>query len=318
MKKNLFFIFLAAFLLLTACSQTGEKNTSSSIKDSKGDGQSTTQEVTYLGEKYEIPAKVETIVTASQEAMEDAAMLGIKPAGAIATAGKFPAYLGDSMSEAEQIGEKMQPSVEKLLQLKPDVILGTSKFQPEVADNLNKVAPMIPVSHISTNWKDNLILLGQLTNKTEKAETIIADYEKNVTETKEGIQDKLAEKKVVMLRLRGGSLYIYPETVYFNPVLYGDLGLDVPEEVKKAKAQEMISLEKLAEMNPDYLFIQFEETENTDSPTALADLENNSIWKSLDAVKNNQVYENVVDPLAAGGTAWSKTTFLKAFAGLFK
>lgn len=318
MKKNLFFIFLAAVLLLTACGEKEEKSTTSAIKDNKDEEQSTTQEVTYLGEKYELPAKIETIVTASQEAMEDAAILGIKPAGAIATAGKFPAYLGDSMSEAEQIGEKTQPSVEKLLQLKPDVILGTSKFQPEVAESLNKVATMIPVSHISTNWKDNLLLLGQLSNEKDKAESIIADYEKNVTEAKNELQADLSGKKVVMLRLRGGSLYIYPESVYFNPVLYTDLGLDVPEEVKAAKAQEMISLEKLAEMNPDYLFIQFEESENADSPTALADLENNSIWKSLDAVKNKHVYENVVDPLAAGGTAWSKTTFLAAFTDIFK
>ncbi|MBZ9536350.1 iron-hydroxamate ABC transporter substrate-binding protein [Cytobacillus oceanisediminis] len=318
MKKNLFFIFLAAVLLLTACGEKEEKSTTSAIKDNKDEEQSMTQEVTYLGEKYELPAKIETIVTASQEAMEDAAILGIKPAGAIATAGKFPAYLGDSMSEAEQIGEKTQPSVEKLLQLKPDVILGTSKFQPEVAESLNKVATMIPVSHISTNWKDNLLLLGQLSNEKDKAESIIADYEKNVTEAKDELQADLSGKKVVMLRLRGGSLYIYPESVYFNPVLYTDLGLDVPEEVKAAKAQEMISLEKLAEMNPDYLFIQFEESENADSPTALADLENNSIWKSLDAVKNKQVYENVVDPLAAGGTAWSKTTFLAAFTDIFK
>ncbi|MBQ6446363.1 MAG: iron-hydroxamate ABC transporter substrate-binding protein [Bacillus sp. (in: Bacteria)] len=318
MKKNLFFIFLASVLLLTACGEKEEKSTTSAIKDNKDEEQSMTQEVTYLGEKYELPAKIETIVTASQEAMEDAAILGIKPAGAIATAGKFPAYLGDSMSEAEQIGEKTQPSVEKLLQLKPDVILGTSKFQPEVAESLNKVATMIPVSHISTNWKDNLLLLGQLSNEKDKAESIIADYEKNVTEAKDELQADLSGKKVVMLRLRGGSLYIYPESVYFNPVLYTDLGLDVPEEVKAAKAQEMISLEKLAEMNPDYLFIQFEESENSDSPTALADLENNSIWKSLDAVKNKQVYENVVDPLAAGGTAWSKTTFLAAFTDIFK
>ncbi|HEO8421516.1 iron-hydroxamate ABC transporter substrate-binding protein [Niallia sp. FSL W8-0635] len=317
MKRNLFFIFLSALLLLTACSEKGEQNTSA-IKDNKEEEQSSTQEITYLGEKYEIPANVETIVTASQEAMEDAAILGIKPAGAIATAGEFPAYLGDSMSEAEQIGEKTQPSVEKLLQIKPDVILGTSKFQPEVAESLNKVAPMIPVSHISTNWKDNLLLLGELSNETDKAESIIADYEKNVTETKEKLQGELSDKEVVMLRLRGGSLYVYPETVYFNPVLYTDLGLDVPDEVKAAKVQEMISLEKLAEMNPDYLFIQFEESENAERPTALADLENNSIWKSLDAVKNNQVYENVVDPMAAGGTAWSKTTFLTAFTELFK
>lgn len=318
MKRNLVFIFLSAFLLLTACSEKGEQTTSTAIQDNKEEEQSSNQEITYLGEKYEIPANVDTIVTASQEAMEDAAILGIKPAGAIATAGEFPAYLGDSMSDAEQVGEKTQPSVEKLLQIKPDVILGTSKFQPEVAESLNKIATMIPVSHISTNWKDNLLLLGQLSNETDKAESIIADYETNVAETKESLQGKLSGKKVVMLRLRGGSLYIYPETVYFNPVLYTDLGLDVPEEVQSAKAQEMISLEKLAEMNPDYLFIQFEESENAESPTALADLEDNSIWKSLDAVKNSQVYENVVDPMAAGGTAWSKTTFMASFAALFK
>jgi len=318
MKRNLFFIILSTFLLLTACGEKAEQNTSTAIKDTEEEEQSSNQEITYLGEKYELPAKVETIVTASQEAMEDAAILGIKPAGAIATAGEFPAYLGDSMSEAEQIGEKTQPSVEKLLEIKPDVILGTSKFQPEVAESLNKVATMIPVSHISTNWKDNLLLLGQLSNETDKAESIIADYEKNVADTKENLQAQLSGKEVVMLRLRGGSLYIYPETVYFNPVLYTDLGLDVPDEVKAAQAQEMISLEKLAEMNPDYLFIQYEESENAESPTALADLENNSIWKSLDAVKNNQVYENVVDPMAAGGTAWSKTTFLTAFTELFK
>jgi iron complex transport system substrate-binding protein len=101
------------------------------------------------------------------------------------------------------------------------------------------------------------------------------------------------------------------EDVFFNPSLYTDLGLTAQEEVKNAKAQETISLEKFSEMNPDYLFVQFSEDENKDQPKALEDLQNNPIWQSFNAVKNNKVFVNVVDPLAQDGTAWSKINFLK-------
>ena len=119
-------------------------------------------------------------------------------------------------------------------------------------------------------------------------------------------------KKVMVLRIRGGNVYVYPQDIYLNPVLYTDLGLEVPEVVKAAKAQELISMEKLAEINPDYVFLQFEESENADKPKALEEIENNPIWKSTNAAKNGKVFVNVIEPLAQGGTAWSKTAFLKA------
>lgn len=105
---------------------------------------------------------------------------------------------------------------------------------------------------------------------------------------------------------------IYREDVFFNPSLYMDLGLTAPQEIKNAQTQEMISLEKFSEMNPDYIFVQFSEDENKDQPDALKNLQNNPIWQSINAVKNNKVFVNVVDPLAQGGTAWSKIHFLKA------
>ena len=242
--------------------------------------------------------------------MEDAAILGVKPIGAIATGGKFPEYLGDSMSEATEIGDKMQPSVEKLLRLEPDVILGTSKFQPEVAEKLTEVAPMIPISHISTNWKDNLLVLGELTDKKEEANQIIEDYESSISEVKEQLSGSMEDQQVLMIRVRSGNLFLYSQEFYFNPVLYQDLGLPVPEAVKAAKSQEMITLEKLAEINPDYLFVQFEEQENAEAPETLTELQENAIWKSMNAVKNEKVFVNAVPPLAAGGTAWSKTEFI--------
>ena len=321
-KNKLFMLGMATVfsLGLAGCGDTEKANNDSKEASAEKEEAATeetkeaaeTQMITYLGEEYTIPKKINNIATASLEAMEDAAVLGVKPVGAITVAGELPAYLAKDLAGAESIGEKMQPNYETLLQLKPDVILGTSKYQPDVAEKLNKVATMVPVSHISTNWADNLRLMGELTGKDAETEKIISDYNADAEKTKEELADTIKNKKMVVLRIRSGNMMVYPESVYLNPVIYQDLGATVPEEIKAAKAQEEISLEKLAQMNPDYIFLQFESSENKDNPKALEELQNNPIWKSTTAAKEDHVFVNAVDPLAQGGTAWSKTTFLKA------
>ena len=314
-KKKVWMLGMTAMfsLGLAACNGTDEAKPAKGEKTSEeASATQENQSITYLDKKYEIPAKVQKIATASLESMEDAALLGVKPVGALTVGGELPSYLAEDLKGAKSIGEKMQPSYETLLQLEPDVILGSSKFPAEVSEKMNKVATTIPFSHISTDWEDNLRLMGELSGKKDEAEKILSDYKENAAKAKENLSDKLKDKKVVVLRLRAGSLYVYPENIYFNPVLYQDLGLTVPEAVKNAKAQEVISLEKLAEMNPDYVFLQFEKSENPETPKALEELQSNSIWKSTEAVKDGNVFVNSVEPLAQGGTAWSKTAFLQA------
>ncbi|MBO1625042.1 iron-hydroxamate ABC transporter substrate-binding protein [Bacillus arachidis] len=315
MNKKLFTLGMVTVLSvgLAACNgadkSSGEQKQASKAAETKKDEK---QKITYLGKEYTVPAKVKNIVTASLESMEDAAVLGIKPVGAITVGGKLPEYLAKDLEGAKSVGEKMQPNFETLLQLKPDVITSSSKFPPEATEKFAKVAPTFPVSHISTNWEENLKLMGELSGKKDKAEKIIKDYKVDATKAKEKIGDKLKDKKVLVVRLRAGSLYLYPEGVYFNPVIYKDLGLTVSEQIKSVKAQEAISLEKFAEINPDYIFLQFEGSENKDNPKALEDLQSNPIWQSITAVKDKKVFVNSVDPMAQGGTAWSKTAFLKA------
>jgi len=107
---------------------------------------------------------------------------------------------------------------------------------------------------------------------------------------------------------------IYPAGVYLNPVLYEDLGAPVPDVVTAAEAQAELSLETLAEVNPDAIFLQFETSENADAPKALEELQANPIFQSLKATQNDQVFVNAIDPLAQGGTAWSKVKFLDVAA----
>jgi iron complex transport system substrate-binding protein len=309
--------FLSVSLLLTACAgkeqegnSSAKANTHAAAQTSVSNGESA-KTITYLDKTYKL-AKTDHIVVASLEAMEDAAVLGVKPVGAVTSGGKFPEYVAKAMEGATDVGDRMQPSAETILKLKADVILGSSKFRPAVAEQLGKVATLIPVSHISTNWEANLLMMGQLTDKEAQAQTLLNKYKQDKEAARQELKPLWENKKVLMVRIRTGNLYVYPANVYFNPSLYADLGAKVPKELDGVKAQEAVSLEKLADMNPDYLFVQFSEGENKDQPQALADLEKNPIWNSMNAVKNKKTFVNIVDPNAQGGASWSKIAFLEA------
>ena len=117
----------------------------------------------------------------------------------------------------------MQPNFETLLQLKPDVITSSTKFPAETAEKFTKVAPTFPVSHVSTNWEDNLKLMGELTGKKIKQKKLLR-LQFRPEKAKAKLGDKLKDKKVLVIRLRANELF-YIQKVYFNPVIYKDLGL---------------------------------------------------------------------------------------------
>ncbi|HDR7567057.1 MULTISPECIES: iron-hydroxamate ABC transporter substrate-binding protein [Bacillus] len=313
MNKKLFTLGMVTVLSvgLAACNSadktSGEQKQQTKATETKKDEK---RKITYLGKEYTVPAKVDKIATASLESMEDAAVLGIKPVGAITVGGKLPGNVAKDLEGAKSVGEKMEPNFETLLQLKPDVITSSTKFPAEAAEKFTKVAPTIPISHVSTDWEENLKLMGELSGKKDKAEKIIKDYKADAEKAKAKIGDKLKDKKVLVIRLRANTLFVYPEGVYFNPVIYKDLGLTAPEQLKNVKTQEKLSLEQLAQINPDYVFLQYEASENN-KPKVLEEIESNPIWQSVNAVKEKKVFVNTVDPIAQGGTAWSKTVFLK-------
>ena len=304
-------------LVLTGC---GDKEEAQQVVEPqeevkevvKEEVQPTEQTISYLGTDYTLTIPAQSIVAASLEAMEDAAVLGIKPTGVLEIAGAIPTYLADELAGAALIGDKKAPNAEAILTLNPDVIVGTSKWGEDVMSQMNKIATTLPYSHISTNWKENLVALGTISGKLDEANKIIADYDKKAEEAKAQVQEKLADEEVLVIRIRGGLMNVYPAGVYLNPVLYEDLGLKVPEVVTNATAQAEITLETLATLNPNAIFLQFETSENKDAATALDDLLKNPVFANLDASKNGKVFVNTIDPLAQGGTGWSKIKFLDA------
>ncbi|EGO62861.1 ABC transporter substrate-binding protein [Acetonema longum] len=269
--------------------------------------------VQYLGKEYTLPVKAEKIVvTGALEGLEDLLALGVKPVGSMSIGGTFPAIFADILQEAKPIGERMQPSFETLLQIRPDVIISSDKFPAATAIQLGKIAPTIPLSHFPGDGEANLRFLGELTGSGDKAEAMIRQYRQKAAAAQDHLPARVKDKKVVAIRIRVGSISVYPAHVFFNDVLYTDLGLPVPAEIRAVKYQELISLEKFSEMDPDYIFLQYAAGENPAHPQAVENLQQNPIWRSLKAMKNNRVFVNVVDPLIQGVAIGGKIQFLEA------
>lgn len=319
MKKVIMVLSFILILVLAACGQKDdaaeEKNENAAADSSENSVQQVegdTKQIEYLKEEYTLPSNVDRIViTGAMEAMEDAVSLGVEPVGAVTVAGQFPELYASVTKNAESIGEKQEPNFEKILELKPDVILGSDKFPDEVIEKLEKIAPTIKVSHISSDWRDNLHLMGELSGKADEAEQLLEDYHAELEKIKPSIQEAMDGKKVAAIRIRGGEMFIYPQDVFFNSVLYEQLGLEVPEEVGKAEAQEALSVEQLASMNPDYLIIQVQDGNNDENNKVYEEMKKDPIVQNVTAFKEDQVFVNMVDPLLEGGPAYSRTVFLE-------
>ncbi|WP_426445453.1 ABC transporter substrate-binding protein [Paenibacillus sp. S-38] len=299
----------------TAAVNTPSQQTGSTPQAAGEPASTSTKVIQYGGKSYTVPAQTQKLViTGALESMEDALLLDVKPIGAITVGGVFPPLFAPITDKAEGIGEKSQPNLEAILKLKPDVILMSTKFPAETIEKMSKIATTIPVSHIASDWENNLGLLGELTGKQDKVTEVLAQYKADTAALKDKIGPVLKDKKVLAIRVRAGSMFVYPQDVFFNPSIYAELGAAVPDVVKQAKAQQNISLEKLSEINPDYLFVQFSEDENKETPKVFEELKSNPIFQSIQAVKTNHLYTNLVDPLTQGGTAYSKIKFLEALS----
>ncbi len=312
MKKTFLYSLVLASLLLTGCTSPKEKEVKSASSESSVEVVATEEKITYLDQEYAVKIPTTNIITASVETMEDAAALNIQPLGAVTVGGEIPSYIAPSLGkDVANVGDKFGPNVELVTTLTPDVILGSTKFDDDVTKNLEKIAPTINVSHVSENWKDNLKLLGTLSGKEEEADKLIADYETSLKETKEA-QPNIGDLKVVILRVRGGELCLYGENVYYNPMLYTDLGFKKPAEIDKVKGQETISVEQFSKINPDIVFVQFAKEENNGHENFIDNLKNDPIWQSMTAAKNDKVYYDIVDGGYQGGTYLSKKVMLDA------
>jgi iron complex transport system substrate-binding protein len=215
--------------------------------------------------------------------------LGIKPIG-------FGSYnegedflLGvsiDEMSKSTNVGNPFQPSLEKILLLKPDLILDSDFGKDEQRYKLlSAIAPTVsvpPSTPESTDYfKQNLRYIAQIVNRESKAEDVLIQYQKRVRELQKLLGKRLQQIEASVIFY--GEGYIWTLGKHFaTSQVFDDVGLN--HKKRPHGHNWFLSIETIAEYDADVLFIV-----DIDKKSSSFYFQN-PMFSSLEAVKKKRTY----------------------------
>ena len=198
---------------------------------------------------------------------------------------KFPSYLEETLKGAEILGYSMQDTmdVEAVMNLNPDLIV-ISTVQEKMYDALSEIAPTVMIQLEALNWKDDVRALAKVFNKEDVANEWIANYENKAKEAGDKIKAEYGEDTTYLSFLASGGQFFIFDGAGFGDVLYNDMVLAKPAGMPEQTdiSLPVVTYEGLAAIQSDYIFVIATDED-------LAQLEANSIWNNLPAVKNGNV-----------------------------
>jgi iron complex transport system substrate-binding protein len=219
------------------------------------------------------------------DVLDNALALGIKPIGAAAyDDGSFFTDLPEQAEGIAKVGLGGQPNLEKLLSLKPDLILGIDWYG-DIYNLLSKIAPTVfAKSTDGIDWKIWFNTYAEALGKTEKAQEILSNYDRRIAQFRQQMGDKRSQTKVSVVMFWDG-VRIYMKKSFSGGIL-SDIGLPRPPEQDKDKVNEDISLELIPKMAGDTIFLMI-----GDRAAELDRFAKNPLWSQLEAVKQGRVYK---------------------------
>lgn len=193
----------------------------------------------------------------------------------------------DKYKEIAIVGENTKVNLEALLQYSPDLILAGSGTNKEIADNLKKIAPTVFIDEEKTNvwsdWQGVMTQFGEVLGQEDKAKGSMDTFGAKVEQAKK----QLAVKgKVAYVQVREKQIWL--QGTNYAGQYYEPLGLQAPKEAVGEGAE--LTLEGLAALNPDYLFLGYFNYNDKSLPALTDEWKDNNVWKSLKAVQMNHVY----------------------------
>lgn len=181
------------------------------------------------------------------------------------------------------LGSARDLNLEAILESRPDVIVTFKGHIDKVYQELIKIAPVIQLD-VKDTWQNTTVQCAEIIGKEDLANKYIEETEKIISETREELST-LKDETFALLRIDGKGNFVatgYENSIYYNKI--EGFNLLVPDTYPES--QEVLSLEALSQMNPDYIIFQhFLEI----AQAAVESQEVSAVWKSLNAVKNNQV-----------------------------
>ena len=244
-----------------------------------------------------IERKPERIVTLGLSDQDVVLALGQKPVGAIDWFKERPYGLwpwtkdlwGDTPPEI--VGERDDYNLEKILNLKPDLILAQySGMSKQQYDELSKIAPTVGqpkgFDDYGAPWQDMAKLAAQAMGETAELDKRIKEIDDRFAEIREEHPDWQDQTVAVVDPYEPGKYAVF-QTTDPKAAFVEELGFTVPDAINEAAGDNNaaeISPERFDMIDTDLIVII-----TFDPDTAKQALDANPVWQGLNAVKDGRV-----------------------------
>lgn len=305
-KKITLLIMVALIGSLAGCGGTnseslvGEKNKHIQTESKENSSFSTfPKTITHLKGETVVEAKPIKIVAPYIAFVDYLAVLDEYPIAAQGVdmiRNNFPS-LSERVKEKDIMDLGMEVDLERLLSAQPDLIIAADDMKDQY-DKLSQIAPTV-IFPQAGDWRETLLKIATVIGKEDKAESVLADFDRKSAEYKQQLTFR-NEESVMFVMYGGKEQFITWTDGRFDP-FYKGLGL---KQVEGMISEGPLSLEGLVKLNPDHLFV----INNWQTPVqggVREAMKNSKVWNSLNAVKNNHMYE-LEDPSLPGPMALAK------------
>lgn len=295
--KVLAIMFLSV-LVLVGCTDKGDKT----AKDSK---KTTSEKLITINDsdgKVDVPLNPEKVVVFDMGSLDTIKALGKEKVVIGAPTDNIPDYL-KSFKGVESVGGIKEPDLEKINELKPDLIVISGR-QHDSKDALAKIAPVVYLSVDSEKtWestKENINTLGAIFSAEKVATEKIATLETDIAALKE--KATKSDLKSLVTLINEGELSAYGENSRFG-IIHNTFGFPVVDDKIEASTHgQEVSYEYVLEKNPDVIFV-IDRTKAIGGDISKNNVSENELVKETTAGKNKKIITLTPDVwyLSGGG-----------------
>jgi iron complex transport system substrate-binding protein len=304
MKKLLLPFMLVLALIISGCGNN--EATSSKENDTTSKEEETPEFITYESETgpIEVPANPQRVILLSGFT-GNVLDLGVNVVGVDVWSKNNPTF-AEELKDVEEVSDE---SLEKIIELEPDLIIGLSNIKN--VDKLSEIAPTVTYTWGKVDYLTQHLEIGKLLNREKEAQAWVDDFTKRAEEAGEEIRAKIGEDATVsVIESYGKDLYVFGDNwARGTEILYQAMKLKMPEKVKEVALESgyyTLSAEVLPEYAGDYVIL----SKYSDADTSYQETET---YKNIPAVKNNRVFE-----MNGQGASFSDPVTLEKQLAFFK
>lgn len=187
-------------------------------------------------------------------------------------------------ADVVSVGWQKTPDLEKIKELKPDLILMTVD-QEGLYDKLSEIAPTVGYRiNTDENWDyhETSLKVAEIFDKRDEMKDALDIMDAKEAVFAENVKAKFGDQKLMYLRVTGNDIryYAYGHFGY----LYDTYKFNRAQTFNPEDMYQVIDIDKLKDINPDLLIVQADSQDLLDNK-----LKNTPVWSNLKAVQNNNV-----------------------------